>query len=201
MLRRSISRKAPILSPIFHQENTMNAITFEHIAAANKSALADAQAFANLAFAGFEKLAALNISAAKSTLGLAGELAHAAEAKTPADALASHAAAMRPIAEQSLSYGRSAYAIAVETSAEIARAAEARMAEGRKTLASNLDILAKNAPAGAQAAEALKSAIASSQTAFDAALASAKKASEMAEKQIASAIDAIPAAKTASRKK
>jgi phasin family protein len=179
----------------------MNAITFEHIAAANKSALADAQAFATLAFAGFEKLATLNISAAKSTLGLAGELAFAAEAKTPADALASHAAAMRPIAEKSLSYGRSAYAIAAETSAEIARAAEARMAEGRKALASNLDILAKNAPAGAQAAEALKSAITASQTAFDAALASAKKASEMAEKQIASAIDAIPAAKASSRKK
>lgn len=178
----------------------MTPISYEQIAAANKNALSDAHALATTAFAGLEKLAALNLAAAKSALAAAGELAFAMEAKTPADALASQAAALRPLADNSLSYGRTAYAIAAETSAEIARSAEARMADARKAFADNIEIMAKTNPGNAQAAEALKAAISASQNAFDSAMASAKKASEMAEKQIASAIDAIPAAKS-SRKK
>ena len=183
----------------------MNAtLTVEQILAANKSAVAETQALAATAFAGFEKLVALNLAAAKSVLfDTSADFGSAFSAKNPTDALAAQASLVKPLAEKTLAYGRSVYAIATETGAELGAAAESKFAEAQQTLASNLDNMAKNAPAGTESFVAVvKSAVTASQTAMDTAKASAKQAVAAAEKQAAAMADnALSAVKPTSRKK
>ena len=182
----------------------MTTLNLEQIVAANKNAVAEAQALAATAFAGFEKLVELNMAVTKSALfDTTGDLYSVFNAKNPTDALAAQASLVKPLAEKGLSYGRSVYAIASETGAELTKATEAKIAEGQKTLATSLDDMAKNAPAGSEAVVAVvKSAVTASQNAIDTAKTSAKKAVELVEKQVASVSDtAMNAVKTTSRKK
>lgn len=179
-------------------------LNVEQILAANKTAVAEAQALAATAFAGFEKLVALNVAAAKSALfDTTSDFTSAFSAKTPTDALAAQASLVKPLAEKTLAYGRSVYAIASETGAELGAAAEGKLAEAQKTLAAAMDNMAKNAPAGTESLVAVvKSAVAASQNAMDTAKASAKQAVATAEKQAAALADnALSTVKTTSRKK
>lgn len=179
-------------------------LNVEQILAANKTAVAETQALAASAFAGFEKLVALNLATTKSALfDTTGDLAAVFSAKNPTDALAAQASLVKPLAEQAIAYGRSVYAIATGTTAELNVAAEARFAEAQKSVTSALETMAKNAPAGTESLVAVvKSAVAASQNALDSAKASAKKTVEMLEKQATAATDsALGAVKTNSRKK
>jgi phasin family protein len=180
---------------------TMN---IEQILAANKTAAAEAQALAATAFAGFEKLVALNLAATKSALfDTTSDFTSAFSAKNPTDALAAQASLVKPLAEKSLAYGRSVYAIATETGAELSAAAEGKLAEAQKTLATAMDTMVKNAPAGTESLVAVvKSAVAASQNAMDSAKASAKQALATAEKQAATLADnALSSVKTATSRK
>lgn len=182
----------------------MTTLNIEQILAANKTAAAEAQALAATAFEGFEKLVALNVAATKSALfDTTGDVTAVFSAKNPTDALAAQAALVKPMAEKAISYGRSVYAIASETSAEFNAAAEGKLAEAQKNLTAAMDNMAKNAPAGTESVVAVvKSAVAASQNALDTAKASAKKAVEMAEKQANAVTEtALGAVKTNSRKK
>ncbi|WP_342620950.1 TIGR01841 family phasin [Rhodoferax sp. GW822-FHT02A01] len=181
----------------------MTTLNVEQILAANKTAVAEAQALAASAFAGFEKLVALNLAATKSALFDTADLTSVLSAKSPTDALAAQASLIKPLAEKSIAYGRSVYAIASETSAELTAAAEGKFAEAQKSATAALDNLAKNAPAGTESVVAVvKSAVAASQNALDTAKASAKKAVEVAEKQANAVTDnVLNAVKTNSRKK
>lgn len=182
----------------------MTTLNVEQILAANKTAMAEAQTVAATALAGFEKLVALNLAATKSALfDTSADIMSAFTAQNPTDALAAQASLVKPLAEKSVAYGRSVYAIATETSAELAQVAEAKAAESQKAMTSALDEMAKNAPAGSETVvAALKSAVTAGQQAIDSAKSTAKKAVEMAEKQAASVADtALNAVKTPSRKK
>jgi phasin family protein len=182
----------------------MTTLNVEQIVAANKAAVAETQALAASAFAGFEKLVALNLAATKSALfDTTGDFASSFSAKSPADALAAQASLVKPLAEQAIAYGRSVYAIAAGTSAELSVAAEGKLAEAQKAFAVALDDMAKNAPAGTESVVAVvKSAVTAGQNAVESAKASAKKAVELAEKQANSATEAaLSAVKTTSRKK
>jgi len=179
-------------------------LNVEQILAANKAAVTEAQALAATAFAGFEKLVALNVAATKSALfDTSSDFTAAFSAKNPSDALAAQASLVKPLAEKTIAYGRSVYAIASETSAEFGAAAEGKLAEAQKALATALDNAAKNAPAGTESVVAVvKSAVAASQNALDSAKASAKQAVATAEKQAAALADnALNAVKTTSKKK
>ena len=182
----------------------MTTLNVEQILAANKTAMAEAQGVATAALAGFEKLVALNLAATKSALfDTSADFMSAFTAQNPTDALAAQASLVKPLAEKSVAYGRSVYAIATETSAELTKAAEAKAAESQKAMTTALEEMAKNAPAGSESVvAALKSAVTASQQAMDTAKSTAKKAVEMAEKQAASVADtALNAVKTPSRKK
>jgi phasin family protein len=183
---------------------TAATLNVEQILAANKAAASDAQALAATAFAGFEKLVALNIAATKSALfDTSSDFTSAFSAKNPTDALAAQASLVKPMAEKAIAYGREVYAIAAGTTAEFSVAAEGKIAEAQKSLSASLEEMAKNAPAGTESVVAVvKSAVAASQNALDTAKASAKKAVEAAEKQVNAAADnALSAVKTTSRKK
>lgn len=184
----------------------MNATTMnvDQILAANKTAAAEAQALAASAFAGFEKLVALNLATAKSAMfDTTGDFTFAFSAKNPTDALAAQASLVKPLAEKSIAYSRSVYAIVAETTAELTAASEGKLAEAQKTLATALETMAKNAPAGTESMVAVvKSAVAATQNAMDSAKVSVQKAVEMAEKQANSATEsALNSVKTNSRKK
>lgn len=172
--------------------------------AAQKSAAAEAQALASTAFAGFEKLVALNMDVARAAIHqTAPDLTAALAAKNPADALAAQSALVKPLAEQAIAYGRSAYAIATDVGAELTKVADVKAAEAQKQLDAAVDALAKNAPAGSEPlVTAYKTAVSASQNAIAVAKSSALKAVEMADKQTTQLVDnALGAVKTTSRKK
>lgn len=176
----------------------------EQILAANKTAAADAHALAATAFAGFEKLVALNLAAVKDALfETSNDFSSAFSAQNPTDALAAQASLVKPLAEKAIAYGREVYAIAAGTTAELSVAAEGKIAEAQKTLSDSLEEMVKSAPAGTESLVAVvKSAVAAGQNAIDSAKASAKKAVESAEKQVNAVADnALSAVKTNGRKK
>ena len=179
-------------------------MTVEQILAANKTAMADAQALAAAAFAGFEKLVALNLSATKAALfETTSDFSSTFSAQNPADALAAQASMIKPLAEKAIAYGREVYAIAVGTTSELSVAAEGKIAEAQKALSSSLEEMAKSAPAGTESLVAVvKSAVAAGQNAIESAKASAKKAVEVVEAQVNTVTDnALSAVKTANAKK
>jgi phasin family protein len=182
----------------------MTTLTVEQILAANKTALTEAQNLTATALAGFEKLVALNLSATKAALSdSTAELLSTFSAQTPTDALAAQAALVKPLAEKTVSYSRSIYAIASETTGELTKVAEAKAAEAQKVFANTLDTMAKNAPAGSESiVAAVKSAVTASQHAIETAKSTAKKAVEIAEKQAASVTEtALSTVKAPARKK
>lgn len=172
--------------------------------AAHKSATTEAQALASTAFAGFEKLVALNLDVARSALTqTTPDLVSAFGAKNPTDALAAQTSLVKPLAEQAIAYSRSVYAIATDVGAELSKAAEAQAAAGQKQLDAAVEALSKNAPAGSESlVTAYKTALSASQNAIAMAKSSALKAVEMADKQTSQLVEnALGAVKTTSRKK
>ncbi|MCX7240275.1 MAG: TIGR01841 family phasin [Burkholderiales bacterium] len=182
----------------------INNLNAEQFLAANKNAVAEAQALASTAFAGFEKLVALNMAVTKTALlQTTPDYLAAFSAANPTDALAAQASLVKPLVEQTISYGRSVYEIASQTAAELTSVAEEKFALGQEALAAAVDSMAKNAPAGSESAVAMfKSAMAAGQSAIDTAKSSAKKAVELAEKQATAVTEtALSSVKTTSRKK
>lgn len=171
---------------------------------AHKNATTEAQAIATTAFAGFEKLVALNLNLARSALTQTSpDLLSAFSAKNPSDALAAQASLVKPMAEQAVAYSRSVYAIAADVGAELSKAAETQAAEGQKQWEATLEALMKNAPAGTESmVAAYKTAMTTSQNAIAVAKSSAMKAVEMADKQARQLTDnAMSVVKTSSRRK
>ena len=162
---------------------TINAQTF---ADAGKTAAADFSAAATTAFAGFEKLAELNLATAKSVLnGTLNSLQAVAAAKTPEEVLAAQTNLVKPLAEKATAYGRSVYEIASETSSELSKSSKEKIAEAQKTFNSSLESLTKNAPAGSEAfVAAFKNAAATGQQVLDSAQAAAKQAMSQAEAHV-----------------
>ena len=180
--------------------------TVEQFVTANMKAVSEAQALAATAFGGFEKLVELNMAATKTALfHNSGDFLSAFSASSPTDALAAQAALVKPLAEQSIAYAKSVYAIATETSSELSKVAEEKFAEGQKAVTVAVENIAKNAPAGSESVFAVfRSAVSAGQNAIEAAKTSAKKAVEVAESQAANLTEtALNSVKTTatSRKK
>ena len=182
----------------------MTTLNYEHMAAAGKEAVAEAQALATSAFYSFEKLVELNLATVKSSLfDTSSDFVSVWSAKNPADALAAQASLLKPLAEKAIAYGRSVHAIASEATAELSKVAEHRVAESQKSFTAALELLSKNAPAGSESVvAAIKSAVSAGQTAIETAKKSAREVSELVEKQAASLADsALGSVKTVTRKK
>ena len=171
----------------------MTPFNAEKIASANKEAMTQLQGLAATAFSGFEKFVDVTLEASRAVwVDSAAEALAVLDAKNPRDALAAQASLVKPLAEKTLAYGRTVYAIASETSAELGKAAEGKAAEVSKAAAEALENLAKNAPAGSETAvAAMKSALSASQQVADTVKATAKQAVAQAEQQLSAAADAL----------
>ncbi|GAB4058631.1 TIGR01841 family phasin [Uliginosibacterium sediminicola] len=164
----------------------------EQFASANKAAIEAFLTFANTAFASVERLAALNLNTARSTLEDSVATTKALLAVKDVQELAALQSSLaRPGVEKAVAYARGVYEIATEAQGQFSKAVEEQVGELNKNIASVLDKAAKSAPAGSDAAvAAVKSAFAAANSAYDSINKAAKQVAEIAEANVAAATDA-----------
>jgi len=158
-------------------------LTAEQVMAAQKANVETLFGLTNKAFEGVEKLVELNLQVAKAALGEVADNTRAAmSVKDAQELLALQATMLQPAAEKAASYSRHLYDIASATNAEVAKVAEAQMADAQKNFAANVEAAMKNAPAGSENAMALvKSAMAAANNAYESVNKAAKQAADVAE--------------------
>jgi len=120
-------------------------------------------------FEGVEKLVALNLQVARSTLAEAQENMTKVPGTTePQQWFALQAGFTEPFAEKSLSYGRQVFGIASTTQAEVTQLAQTHYERYNDRLQTLVEEAAKHAPAGSEAAiAAWKSAIAATTNLYE----------------------------------
>lgn len=152
----------------------------EQFAATSKAGVEALQAMTGSAFASIEKLFELNLAASKAMVSESfGNMQAVMAAKDPQEAMALQNAMFQPMAEKSVAYSRHVIAIATESGAEFTKAFEAKAAQAQADFAAMTENMAKNAPAGSEAAVAFfKTTMDASQNAIESAKASAKSAAD-----------------------
>ena len=166
--------------------------TPENFAAANKAGIETLLSFANAAFAGVERLAALNLNTARTLLEDSVANAKTTMAiKDLQDFVALQSNLAQPAVEKAVAYAKSVYQIAAQSQEEFSKLFEGQVAEINKAGAEALDKAAKSAPAGSDVAvAAVKSAIAAANSAYDSVTKAAKQVAEIAEANVAAATSA-----------
>lgn len=172
----------------------------EQFASVQKAQIDGLLTLAQTAFAGMERLAALNLNTARSLLEeSAGSAQALMGAKDLQSFLAIQGSLLQPNVDKAMLWSRSAYDIGSATREELGKTLETQLTEASQTLDSALNELVKHAPAGTEAATsasvgAIKSAIGAASTAYETFSKAAKQASDYAESSLAPA--AKPAPKT-----
>jgi phasin family protein len=155
--------------------------------------------FANTAFAGMERLAALNLNTARHLLEEGADSAQALlGAKSLQDFISIQGNLAQPAVDKAVLWSRSVYEISHATREELGKTLKTQFAETSQAFEDTLDALVKNTPPGADAAVsaavgALKSAMGAAGTACATLNKTVRQASEYAEANFAAA--AKPAAK------
>jgi phasin family protein len=173
-------------------------LTPEQIAAANKANLETLLNLTNKAFEGVEKLVELNMAVAKTAM--AENVQNAKQALSVRDAqqlMAMQAGMVQPLAEKIMSYSRHLYNIANETQSTFTTVAESQLKKSSSNLNGMVEELAKNAPAGSEAAvQAIKQAMAAANNAYETTQKSIKQAVDLAQNNFnAAANTAVKAAR------
>ena len=158
-------------------------LTAEQVLAAQKANVQTLFGLTGKAFEGVEKLVELNLQVARSALGEVSDATSAAlSVKDAQELLSLQASFLQPTAEKAAAYTRHVYDIAAATNAEVAKVAEAQVADAQKKFLGLVDSASKNAPAGTENAVALvRSAVAAANNAFESVQKAAKQAADVAE--------------------
>ena len=161
----------------------MSYLTAEQVVAAHKANVETLFGLTQKAFEGVEKLVELNIQVAKTAMVEAADTTKAVlSVKDAQELLALQQALLQPSAEKAAAYGRHVYEIAASTNSEVAKVAEAQLAEVQGKFMALVDTAVKNAPAGTENAVTLvKSAVAAANHAFETVQKAAKQATDVAE--------------------
>lgn len=165
----------------------------EQINSTNKASVETFMTIANATFAGAERLAALNLNAARTFVEDSATTTRALLAVKDVEALVSLQKSLaQPDAEKASDYSRRVYEIATQTHEAVSQVVEAQVSELNKNLGLVLDNAVKTAPAGSDVAvNALRSAISAANSAYDSMSKAAKQATEMAEANLAAATAAV----------
>jgi phasin family protein len=177
-------------------------VNTEQFVAANQAAVDSLLAVANTALASAERIANLNLDAARNALqdGAAGAKALAG-AKDVQEAARIQAELSQPALEKAVAYTQSMVAISQQTQEALAKTVEAQFGDFQKSVAGLLAQAAKAAPAGSEGAfAAVQSAIAAANSAFASMNASARQFAESAQTGIAAASKATTAAARKAKK-
>lgn len=175
----------------------------EQFAAANKAAVDSLLSVANTALASAERIATLNLetvrAAVEDSVANTKALLGAKDAK---EAMAIQASLAKPNVEKAVAYSKSVYEISAQTQEQMTKMVEAQFGDFQKTVASMLEKAAKSAPAGSDVAvNAVQSAFAAANSAFDNMRKAAQQMTEMAQSNMATATSATTkAAKKATGK-
>lgn len=167
--------------------------TPEQFASIHKAQINGLLTLANTAFAGVERLAALNLNTARSLLEESAGSAQALfGAKGAQDFAAIQGALSQPGFDKAVAWSRNVYEIGSSTREEFNKIFEAQFAEASQALDTSLDALVKNAPAGTDAAVsasvgAFKSAMGAAASAYEMLNNAAKQVSDYAEANLATA--------------
>lgn len=181
----------------------MNTYTPEHLIATNKANVQALAGLGNNVFAGIEKLAELNFAASKAMMTESFDnMQNIMGAKDPSEFLALQTGSIQSLVEKSTAYGKHVVAIVTESGAELTEMIEGNVAQAQKGFSALVENMAKNAPAGSEAAVALfKNTLSASQNAIESAQKTAKSAMTVAESNYsAMAEQAAKATKSATKK-
>ncbi|OZI38977.1 Phasin (PHA-granule associated protein) [Bordetella genomosp. 1] len=164
----------------------------QQVLARQKATLQSIVAAQSAVFSGFEKLIDLNLKVVRATLDEAAlKSQQAVELKDPQDAAGYASALVQPGAEKALAYGKHVYDIVAGVQADLAKLAEAQIAENQAQLQDAVEQFSKNAPTGSESAVALiKSSLATANSAYDSLTKAAKQAAEVAESNLNAAANA-----------
>lgn len=171
----------------------------EQLTSANKASAETFMTIANTAFAGAERLAALNLNAARSFVEDSAANTRALLAIKDVEAMvAMQKSLSQPDTEKATAYSRRVYEIATQTHEALSQVVEAQVSELNKNLGLALDKAAKTAPAGSDlAVNALRSAISAANSAYDSMSKAAKQATGIAEANLVAATAAVTPKKAA----
>lgn len=177
--------------------------TPEQFASANKANVETLLTIANTAFASAERLAALNLSVARTLLEDSVNTAKTLLAAKDVQELASMQTALaQPAFEKAVAYSKSVYEIATQTQEELSKIFDSQYVEMNKNVSSALDKAVKTAPAGSDiAVAAVKSALAAANSAYETMNKAARQVAEMTEANVAAATSATVKAVSASAPK
>lgn len=167
-------------------------INLEQFAASNKAAVDSLLAVANTALATAERIAALNLGAARTALEDSAAATKAVLAvKNPNEAAALQSSMVQPAVEKAVSYSRSLYEISSDSQQQLAKMLEAQFADFQKQVAGLVEQAAKAAPAGSEGiVAAMQSAIAAANSAFGNMTTMTKQFAETAQANMAAAAKA-----------
>lgn len=144
---------------------------------------------ANTTFNSIERVAALNLTAARSFSEASfANFSALIAAKDIQSFVELQKSMSRPAIEQGLDYSRNLYAITSEAKEQIAKQVESQVAETNSKVTGLVEKALANAPAGSEAAvAAVKSAIAAANDAYEGLNKAAKQVTEAAEANVAAA--------------
>ena len=130
---------------------------------------------------GFQRLAEVNLQAAKAAMDGSTDQIRALLAAKDVNTLTNLVSSFaQPPAEQFTAYAKAVYAIASETNADLTKMVQQEIAKGNKQLAASIEELAKNAPAGSEGAVGfIKQAMASANMTYEQLNESMKRVVEM----------------------
>jgi phasin family protein len=186
--------------------------TPEQLIASQKESLDALLNLGHKSFTQIEKLLEHNLNTVKSTFEESGErLKEALSVKDIQELVTFNASLLQPALEKAVAYGRGLYQLGSEASAEVNKLTEESISKFNKSMATTVDSIAKNAPAGSESMVAfLKSSVSAANNAYDSLSKAAKQAAEAAEANInaaanatikaASAATAAPKAAAAAKK-
>ncbi|HXE38914.1 MAG TPA: phasin family protein [Azonexus sp.] len=157
-----------------------------------KSGVNFALAFANTTFDGVERLALLNLAAARSVFEVSvSNLTSLLGAKDVQSFVDLQKTLSAPSIEKGLEYSRNVISIATETKDKIAKEVEVQVADTNAKVSGLVDKALASAPAGSEVAvAAVKTAIKTANEAYEGLNKAAKQAAEVAEASVAAATEA-----------
>lgn len=159
----------------------------EQFVAMHKNAVDTMQAVVLKSVEGYERLAELQVQAAKASMEESAlQFKALFDAKDPKSFADLTVNAAQPAGDKFTAYAKHVYEIASETNNEIAKIVEKSFAENNRQLHAAIEALGKNAPAGSEGLVTLvKSAVTNANTAWDQVSKVTKQAVEMTEANIA----------------
>ena len=171
-------------------------LNLDKIAASNSAAVDSLLAVVNTALASAERIAALNLNAARAAFeDSAAATKSVLGAKDAQTAVAAQQALVQPAVEKAVSYSKSLYEISTEAQQELAKLFEGQFADFQAAAANLIEQATKSAPAGSESiVAAVKDAIAKANAAFGTASAVTKQFAEATQATVAAATKATTAA-------